>query len=70
MRCHTRQQNLLFHQLCGGQVAQRDRPLRTDAGTSVEPPDKTKVFRLLMEISVAMSALNLSGMLFAQSPGS
>ncbi len=36
---------------------------------SVEPPDKTKVFRLSTKTSVAMSTLNLSGMLFAQSPG-
>jgi hypothetical protein len=52
----------LFDQPCGGQVEQRDRSLRTDPGSSVEPPDKTKVFRLLMKISVAVSALNLSGM--------
>jgi hypothetical protein len=37
-RCHARQQNLLFDQPCGGQVEQRDRSLRTDPGSSVEPP--------------------------------
>ena len=59
-RCHTRKHDLLFHQPCGGQVEQRDRPLRTDPGPSVQPPDKTKVFRLLVEISVAMSPCKTS----------
>jgi alpha-acetolactate decarboxylase len=32
----------------------------SDPGPSVQPPDKTKVFRLLVEISVAMSPCKTS----------
>jgi hypothetical protein len=48
----------LFHQPCGGQVEQRDLP--HGPRPECTPPDKTKVFRLLVEISAAMSPCKTS----------